>query len=40
MTPHCGRLTVMDVEPQALPPTRPRKQDFSHIDWAVYEDQR
>ncbi|MER9756168.1 nodulation S family protein [Mesorhizobium sp. M0166] len=40
LAPHCERLTVMDVEPQTLSLTRLRMQGFSHIDWAVYEEQR
>lgn len=39
LAPHCERLTV-NVEPQTLSLTRLRMQHFSHIDWALYEDQR
>ncbi|WP_431310928.1 SAM-dependent methyltransferase [Mesorhizobium amorphae] len=40
LAPHCRRLTVVDVGPQAPSRTRLSMQDSSHIDWVVCDVQR
>ena len=40
LAPHCKRLTVIDVVPQAIARTRQRIKESSHINWIVADVQQ